>query len=154
NGVEVYVPPTQLGSGMAPLAYGDVESARRTVMKNLRLFAELAREGYFILCSEPTAALMFRQDALDLLPAGDERADAELVAQQTVEWTAFVWELMQQGRLRRDFQRLELTVGHHVPCHLKALGGTPRGPGLLALIPGLQVRTIDVSCSGMAGTYG
>ncbi len=154
NGVEVYVPPRQLGSGMAPLAYGDVEKARKTVRKNLRVFAELAREGYFILCSEPTAALMFRQDALDLLPAGDERADAELVARQTVEWTAFVWELMQQGRLRTDFQRLDLTVGHHVPCHLKALGGPPCGPALLSLVPGLRVRTIDVSCSGMAGTYG
>ena len=29
-----------------------------------------------------------------------------------------------------------------------------RGPALLALIPGLRVHTIDVSCSGMAGTFG
>jgi FAD/FMN-containing dehydrogenase/Fe-S oxidoreductase len=154
NGVEVYVPPGQRGCGMAPLAYGDVDKARRTVLRNLRILAELAREGYTILCSEPTAALMLKQDALDLLPLGDERTDAELVARQTVEWTAYVWELLQQGRLRTDFHRLELAVGHHVPCHLKALGVVPRGPALLALIPGLRVRTIDVSCSGMAGTYG
>jgi Fe-S oxidoreductase len=37
---------------------------------------------------------------------------------------------------------------------LKALGRPPAGPALLALIPGLRVRTIDVSCSGMAGTFG
>jgi Fe-S oxidoreductase len=154
NGVEVYVPPGQWGCGMAPLAYGDVEQARKTVRRNLNILADLAREGYLILCSEPTAALMLKQDALDLLPAGEERTDAELVARQTVEWTAFIWELLQQGRLRTDFQRLELGVGHHVPCHLRALGGVPRGPELLALIPGLRVRTIDVSCSGMAGTYG
>src|SRR5204863_2782382 len=30
----------------------------------------------------------------------------------------------------------------------------PCGPRLLALIPGLRVHTIDVSCSGMAGTFG
>jgi Fe-S oxidoreductase len=154
NGVEVYVPPRQRGCGMAPLAYGDVARARKSVRKNLRVLADLAREGYRILCSEPTAALMFRQDALDLLPAGEERADAELVAGQTVEFTAYLWELLQQGRLRTDFQRLDLALGHHVPCHLKALGGPPRGPGLLALVPGLRVRTVDVSCSGMAGTYG
>jgi Fe-S oxidoreductase len=41
-----------------------------------------------------------------------------------------------------------------VPCHLKALGGAPAGPALLALIPGLRARTIDVNCSGMAGTFG
>ena len=45
-------------------------------------------------------------------------------------------------------------MGHHVPCHLKALGRPPGGPALLALIPGLRVHTIDVSCSGMAGTFG
>src|SRR5262249_51122030 len=43
---------------------------------------------------------------------------------------------------------------HHVPCHLKALGRPPAGPGLLALIPALRVFTIDVGCSGMAGTFG
>jgi Fe-S oxidoreductase len=37
---------------------------------------------------------------------------------------------------------------------LKALGRKAAGPGLLALIPELRVETIDVSCSGMAGTYG
>jgi Fe-S oxidoreductase len=41
-----------------------------------------------------------------------------------------------------------------VPCHLKALGRPAAGPLLLALIPGLRVHTIDVGCSGMAGTYG
>jgi Fe-S oxidoreductase len=37
---------------------------------------------------------------------------------------------------------------------LKALGRPPAGPGLLSLIPQLRVHTIDVSCSGMAGTFG
>ena len=68
--------------------------------------------------------------------------------------TTFLWELHQQGRLRTDFRPLPYPVGHHVPCHLKALGKPAAGPALLALIPGLRVRTIDVSCSGMAGTFG
>lgn len=150
NGVEVYVPPGQLGCGMAPLAYGDVETARETVQHNLRLLADLAREGYPILCSEPTAALLFRQDALDLL----DDTDAKLVAGQTVECTAYLWDLHQQGQLRTDFRPLNFAVGHHVPCHLKALGRPPAGPALLGLVPGLRVHTIDVGCSGMAGTFG
>jgi FAD/FMN-containing dehydrogenase/Fe-S oxidoreductase len=150
NGIEVYVPPGQRGCGMAPLAYGDVETARETVQHNLRLLADLAREGYTIVCSEPTAALMLRQDARDLV----DDPDVELVAERTVELTAFLGDLHRAGRLRTDFRPLELSVGHHVPCHLKALGRPPAGPRLLALIPGLSVRTIDVSCSGMAGTFG
>jgi Fe-S oxidoreductase len=150
NGIEVYVPPGQVGCGMAPLAYGDVETAREAVQRNLRVLADLAREGFPILCSEPTAALMLSRDALDLL----DDPDARLVAGQTVEFTTFLGELHKQGKLRTDFRPLDFSVGHHVPCHLKALGRPPAGPALLELIPHLRVRTIDVSCSGMAGTFG
>jgi Fe-S oxidoreductase len=150
NGIEVHVPAGQVGCGMAALAYGDVETARDKVQHNLRIFADLAREGFPILCSEPTAALMLRQDALSL----QDDADARLVAGQTVECTAFLWDLHQQGLLQTDFQPLEWSVGHHVPCHLKALGRPAVGPALLSLIPGLRVRTIELSCSGMAGTFG
>src|SRR5262249_26424848 len=133
NGHEVYVPPGQRGCGMAPLACGDVETAREAVQGNLRILADLAREGFSVLCSEPTAALTFRQDAPDLV----DDADARVVAAATVECTSFLWELYRRGQLRTDFQPLPVSVGHHVPCHLKALGGLPRGPDLLALIPGL-----------------
>lgn len=152
NGVEVYVPRGQKGSGMAALAAGDVETAREILQRNLRIFADLAREGYFILCIEPTSAVMFKQDSLKLL--GESHPDASVVAEQTIEWTTLVWKLYQQGQLRTDFQPLPLSVGHHVPCHMKALSQQAYGPRLLALIPQLRVRTIDVSCSGMAGTFG
>jgi FAD/FMN-containing dehydrogenase/Fe-S oxidoreductase len=150
NGIEVHVPPGQVGCGMAPLAYGDVDTAREMVQHNLHLLADLAREGFPILCSEPTAALMLRHDALTLF----DDADAHVVAGQVVELTAYLWDLHQQGLLRTDFKPLQATIGHHVPCHLKALGRPPAGAALLGLIPGVRARTIDVSCSGMAGTFG
>jgi Fe-S oxidoreductase len=150
NGIEVYVPPGQFGCGMAALAYGDLETAVETVQHNLRILAELAREGYPIVCSEPTAALMLRHDSLDLL----DDPDARLVAGRVVELTAFLDDLHKQGQLRTDFAPLPFSVGHHVPCHIKALGRPPAGPRLLSLIPQLRLRTIDVHCSGMAGTFG
>jgi Fe-S oxidoreductase len=136
---------------MAPLAQGDVETARETVQTNLHLLAEWAREAEGpIVCSEPTAALMLRQDMLRLI----DDPDAQAVAERTVELTSFLWDLYQGGRLRTDFQPLDMSIGHHVPCHLKALGRPAAAPSLLALIPRLRVHTIDVSCSGMAGTFG
>ncbi|HEV3082578.1 MAG TPA: heterodisulfide reductase-related iron-sulfur binding cluster, partial [Gemmataceae bacterium] len=150
NNIEVYVPPGQRGCGMAALAYGDVETARETAQHNLRIFAELARDGFAILCSEPTAALMLREDYPDLL----DDPDTVLLADHVVELTGFLWDLHQQGGLRTDFRALPISLGHHVPCHLKALGRPPAGPALLALIPEITVHTIDVNCSGMAGTFG
>jgi Fe-S oxidoreductase len=80
--------------------------------------------------------------------------DVGLVAGQTVELMTYLGDLHRQGELRTDLQSLPISVGHHVPCHVKALGRPPCGPDLLALIPDLCVHTIDVSCSGMAGTFG
>jgi Fe-S oxidoreductase len=150
HGIEVYVPPQQVGCGIAPLAFGDVENAKNLARRNLNHLADLARLGFPIICSEPSAALMLRQDYLDLI--GD--LDARLVASQTVELTTFLWRLHEEGELRRDLKPVSCRVGHHVPCHIKALAQGVHGPKLLGLIPGLQPVTIDESCSGMAGTYG
>ncbi|MCS6975514.1 MAG: anaerobic glycerol-3-phosphate dehydrogenase subunit C [Gemmatales bacterium] len=148
--IEVYVPPGQVGCGMAPLSVGDVDSARKAARQNVRVLAELVRSGYVVICSEPTAALMFKQDYPLLL----EDPDAELIASRTWELTAFLADLQDQGRLQTEFRPLPWSVGHHVPCHLKALGvGVPTGR-LLALIPRLRLLTIDLGCSGMAGTFG
>ncbi len=150
NGIEVYVPPRQVGCGMAALAVGDVDTAKENALRNVRVFADLIREGYRVVCSEPTAALMLSQDYTDIL----DDADTAAVAANTVEIMAFLAELRAADRLRTDFRPLDLTIGHHIPCHIKALRAPPAGPALLSLIPGLRVRTIDVGCSGMAGTWG
>ncbi len=151
HGVSVFVPPRQAGCGMAALTQGDVETAREAAARNVRLLADLVREGYRVVTPEPTAAVMLTQDYLSLL----DDPDARLVAENTDELTSYLGRLHAAGRLRTDFVNpLDLTLGHHVPCHVKALGEPPAGPGLLALIPGLTVHTIDVSCSGMAGVYG
>jgi FAD/FMN-containing dehydrogenase/Fe-S oxidoreductase len=149
-GYDVYVPPQQRGSGIEALAHGDAETARECARSNLRVLADLAREEIPILCSEPSAALMLRQDYLDLI----DDLDTRLVSQQTLELTFFLGDLKRRGKLRTDFQPLDFAVGHHVPCHLKALGNPAEGPSLLGLIPALRVLPIDVSCSGMAGTFG
>src|SRR5262249_44962656 len=149
NGFDVYVPPDQRSSGAAPLAYGDVDTAREIASANLRALSDLTREGFTVVCSEPTAALMLRSDYLDLI----DEPDARQLAEHTVELTSLLRQLHGAGQLKTDFQPLPLALGHHVPCHVKALG-PPAGPALLALIPELHVHTIDVSCSGMAGPFG
>jgi FAD/FMN-containing dehydrogenase/Fe-S oxidoreductase len=150
NGVEVFVPPRQVGCGIAPLARGDLDAAQRAARRNVRALADLARQGYRIVTPEPSAALMLAQDYLDILDDPDTAA----VASNSVELTTYLGELHAAGKLRTDFRRLDLTLGHHIPCHLKALRGPTNSPGLLSLVPGLRVHTIDAGCSGMAGTWG
>jgi FAD/FMN-containing dehydrogenase/Fe-S oxidoreductase len=150
-GLPVYVPPRQRGSGVAALSHGDLDSARNQASYNVRVFAELVRDGYTILCSDPTSAITIRQD----YPSLFDDEETQLMAQNTHELTDWLGQLMQNGQWNPTFVKpLPYHVGHHVPCHIKATGRTPMGPRLLARIPGLTVTTIDKSCSGMAGTFG
>ncbi len=150
HGFDVFVPPEQCGSGMESLIHGDIDGARESAKRNLRVLAEAARAGWPIVCSEPTAAVALKQDYLDLQTDDDARA----VAAQAIEINAFLWGLHQEGRLRSDLQPLDLGIGHHVPCHVKAMRGPIAGPELMRLIPGMRLHTIDAGCSGMAGTFG
>jgi FAD/FMN-containing dehydrogenase/Fe-S oxidoreductase len=150
NRIGVHAPQGQFSSGMAMISAGDLEPAREIARENIRELADLAREGCPIVCTEPAAALCLKYEYPMLL----DHPDVEVVAGQVIEAGAFLAQLHAQGRLRTDFQPLDLTVGYHTPCHLKALGaGTPLA-NLLRLIPRLEVRTIEEGCSGMAGAWG
>ena len=150
-GVSVFVPPEQ----RRPAAWRRLPRATSKLLGRLPAttcgyWPSSVRQGYRIVCAEPTAAVMLRHDYRDLL----DDSDARLVADHTVELSTYLSELHERGAMPTKFQPLPISLGHHVPCHVKALGKAPASPALLALIPEMRVHTIDVSCSGMAGTYG
>jgi Fe-S oxidoreductase len=150
NGTAVYVAPGQVQSGAAAIALGAAERARQFAQRNVRLLADAVRQGYHVLCTEPTAALCLQHEYLNLL----DEDDARLVAKNTSEACSYLWHMHQSGKLELDFKPVNVTLGYHLPCHLKALGVGSPGENLLGLIPGLVVQRIDRGCSGMAGTFG
>lgn len=150
HGYRVYIPPAQTVSGMAMVAVGDLAAAREVAEVNVAELCESAREGFPIVCTEPSAALCLTQEYPLLLG----NADAEVVASQTSDAGTFLWQLHQQGKLKTDFTPLDLTVAYHTPCHVKALGDHVGLCNLLQLIPELNVLRIEKGCSGMAGTFG
>jgi Fe-S oxidoreductase len=149
-GVNVYVPPDQGGCGMPALVAGDLDRARGQLLANLRALGAAVRDGYTVVCSEPTAALMLRTEA----PRLTDDLDAALVAENTMDVGQYLAGLVARGQLDRPHVPLSARVGYHQPCHLRALGvGTP-GLDLIRTIPEITVEFIDRGCSGMAGTFG
>ncbi|HUE72770.1 MAG TPA: anaerobic glycerol-3-phosphate dehydrogenase subunit C [Pirellulaceae bacterium] len=150
HGISVYVPPLQQASGMARVSLGDVERARKMAARNVQLLADAVRQGYQIVATEPSAVLCLTHEYRNLL----DDDDVALVAENTSEACTYLWRMHEAGKLELDFKPVNLSLGYHTPCHLKALEvGTP-GEQLLRLVPGLSVRHIERGCSGMAGTYG
>ncbi len=149
-GVNVFVPRRQRPSGMASLVVGDLEHARDLAVENIRILGNAVRDGYTVVCSEPTATMMIRQE----YPKLTEDLDAALVARNTLDLGEYLKGLQARGQLPTANFPIRARVGYHQPCHQRSLEiGTP-GLDLLRLIPGLDVEYIDRGCSGMAGTFG
>jgi FAD/FMN-containing dehydrogenase/Fe-S oxidoreductase len=151
NGVAVYVRQDQLHAGMPMIAVGALEPAREVAAQNVAMLAESVRQGYTIVATEPSAALALTHEYPALLDNDD---DALAVAQHTQESCQYLWQLHLRGRLRLDFVPQRISVGYHVPCHLRALGVGAPAENLMRLIPGLRVNRIEKGCSGMAGLWG
>jgi Fe-S oxidoreductase len=150
NGIGLYVPPTQIASGMARVSSGDLKGARKIARRNVRMLAETIRQGYTVLASEPSAVLCLQHEYPNLLD--DE--EAHLVAEHSHEACKFLWQLSQEDRLSLDFEPVAATIAYHQPCHLRVMDPIGAGPSLLDLIPELEVQRIEAGCSGMAGTWG
>jgi FAD/FMN-containing dehydrogenase/Fe-S oxidoreductase len=150
NGIGVYVPADQWSSGMASVACGALDHARKIASHNIALLAESVRQGYHVVATEPAAVLCLTHEYLHLVD--DE--EARIVAASTSEACSYLWKLHLTGKLQLDFKPIHASLGYHTPCHLRALNvGTP-GENLLGLIPGLRINHIEQGCSGMAGTFG
>jgi len=150
NGVGMYVPLRQQQSGMAAIAAGALEHARRLAAGNVAVFAEAVRQGHHVIATEPSATLCLTREYPQLL----DDDDAVLVARNTSQACAFLWKLHTMGKLQLDLRPITATLGYHQPCHLKALQVGSPGENLLRLIPGLRVVHVEAGCSGMAGTFG
>ena len=151
NGVAVFVRQDQVQAGMPMIAAGALDMAREIAARNVALLAESVRQGYTIVATEPSAVLALTHEYPTLL---DNDEDALSVAQHTQEACHYLWQMHNRGRLKLSFQPQRISVGYHVPCHLRALGVGAPAENLLRLIPGIKVNRVEKGCSGMAGLWG
>jgi Fe-S oxidoreductase len=115
------------------------------------MLAETIRQGYTVVATEPSAVLALTHEYPILL---DDDEDALVVSQHTREACHYLWQLHQSGRLKLDFRPQRISVGYHVPCHLRALGVGAPAENLLRLVPGMRVNRVERGCSGAAGLWG
>ncbi|MBI1325432.1 FAD-binding protein [bacterium] len=149
-GVNVYVPARQRSSGMPALVVGDLERARELVRSNLRILGNAVRDGFTIVCIEPTSAMVLR----DYYPRLTDDLDAALVAENTLELSSYLAGMNERGLLPPADQALHGRIGYHQPCHLRAMNVGNPGFDLVRKVPGVSVEFIDQGCSGIAGPFG
>ncbi len=151
NGVNVFVPADQNEAAMPMISQGVLEPARAIAQRNVALLAEAVRQGYKVIATEPSAVLALTREYPTIL---DDDEDAVAVAENSFDACHYLWQLHQNGKLKLGFQSQRISVGYHVPCHLRALGVGAPAENLLRLVPGIGVHRVEKGCSGIAGLYG
>jgi Fe-S oxidoreductase len=134
--------PRGLCCGRTFLTAGMVDEAKREAAKLQEALAPYAARGIPIVGLEPSCLFSLRDEfpvmGFDKL-AGSALLFEEFLAREP-------------GRLElRPMKKDVLLHGH---CHQKAFDAMPAVEKVLRLIPELQLKTIETSCCGMAGSFG
>lgn len=149
NGIEVILPP-QRPAPLPAIVYGDVRLAKRDLAYNVAHFARAVREGYKIVCSEPSAALCLKEELRHYV-SGE---DAQLVAENTYELMNYLADLRRQGKLQPPVDPIDEKFVYHLPCHLCAVGDDTVTLRLLQEHFKVDVVDLQAGCCGLSGTFG
>ncbi len=136
--------------GRTFLAYGLLEEARREARRVLAALAPWIAHGVPVLGLEPACLYTLRDELLVLLPG----AESEALARQALLLEEFLAAEAGAGRLSLSLKPLSGDALLHGHCHQKAFGAMSAIEQTLALVPGLEVTTVQSSCCGMAGAFG
>ncbi|SFR69326.1 FAD-binding and (Fe-S)-binding domain-containing protein [Halogeometricum limi] len=148
-GVHVRIPDGVTGSGRPPHSKGFVDLARRQARQNVDTLAPLVADGWDVVVVEPSDAVMFQHDYLDLL-TGD---DVEAVADGTYGVMEYfdTFRLLERDVVAANAPSRSLT--YHGHCHQKSTKKDHHAVGVLRRA-GYRVDPLDSSCCGMAGSFG
>jgi FAD/FMN-containing dehydrogenase/Fe-S oxidoreductase len=136
--------PDGLCCGRTFLSAGMVDEAKREARRMLEVLGPAAARGVPIIGLEPSCLFSLRDEFPVLLK------DTQPLAQNAFLLEEFL--ARRPGRL--SFRELKQDVLLHGHCHQKAFDAMPAVHRVLAMVPGLNVQTVETSCCGMAGSFG
>ncbi|MEF8812746.1 MAG: FAD-linked oxidase C-terminal domain-containing protein [Halovenus sp.] len=146
-GVHVQVPGDLEPSGRAAFSLGFLDQAAEQARANVDALAPLVADGWSVVSIEPSDAVMFQDEYLDLI-AGE---DVEAVSAATYG----VMEYLDVARLVDDVSvdPPAETLTYHGHCNQKATNKDHHAVGVLRRA-GYEVDPLDSGCCGMAGSFG
>jgi glycerol-3-phosphate dehydrogenase subunit C len=149
NGFDVMVPDFHC-CGIARINTGAIHRVIEEIQDNVKKMASLVDQGLGIVFSEPSCALAVKME----YPKIVNSEETLKVARSCYDIHQFLMMLHKKGELNLNLGKMDLTVGYHNPCHLRALGVVQEPAELLRLIPGVKVQTFSDACCGLVGTFG
>ena len=145
--IHVEIPNDLAPSGRAAFSMGYLDKVRAHATENVEKLAPHVENGWSIVFVEPSDAVMFQDEYLDVL-------DGQAV--ETVSAAAYgVLEYLDTARVDEDlsFDDPSEHLSYHGHCNQKATNKDHHAVGILRRA-GYDVDPLDSSCCGMAGSFG
>ena len=137
--------------GRTFLTAGLVDEARAEARRMLAALAPFVESGAAIVGLEPSCLLTLRDEFAAMVPGAETAA----LAGRAQLFEEFVAAEREAGRFELPLKampgRRVLLHGH---CHQKAFATVGTAVDALRLIPDLAVETFELTCCGMAGSFG
>jgi anaerobic glycerol-3-phosphate dehydrogenase C subunit len=149
NGFHVLIPDLKC-CGIARMSSGAIQPVMEEMRTNIREMARLVDQGLCIVFSEPSCALAVKMEYPKLVHS----EEVNKVAEKCFDIHQFLMMLHRKGELNVNFPKMDLNIGYHNPCHLRALGVVKEPVELLQLIPGVSIQVFSDGCCGLVGTFG
>jgi FAD/FMN-containing dehydrogenase/Fe-S oxidoreductase len=136
--------------GRTFLAAGLVDEAKAEARRTIKALAPYVGRGIPVVGLEPSCIGTLKDEFTAMLPG-----EADELAGNAMMFEEFLAREAASGRLNLPLKPLgqnkALVHGH---CHQKAFGSFGAVGQVLAMIPGLDIETVESSCCGMAGSFG
>ena len=134
-------------SGRAAFSMGLLDEAEARAQANLDALMPYVEDGWSVLFVEPSDAVMFQDEYVDLL--SDDRVEELAVAAYGICEYLNTYQIT--GEM--DFDAPAEYVTYHGHCNQKALNRDHHAAAALSSA-GYDVDALDSSCCGMAGSFG
>ena len=145
-GVHVEIPDAVTDSGRPAHSKSMLDLARATARENVDALAPKIGAGWDVVSVEPSDAVMYQSDYLDLLSG----SDVEAVADNTYS----VMEYIDTFRLDETLDTTASdAVAYHGHCQQTSASRDHHAVGVLRRV-GYEVDVLDTTCCGMAGSFG
>jgi Fe-S oxidoreductase/FAD/FMN-containing dehydrogenase len=137
--------------GRTYLAAGQVDEAKQEARRTIDALMPYVARGVPVVGLEPSCLLTMRDEFL-AYGFGEE---AKALAGAAMLFEEFIAREAKAGKLQLKLKALpQSTALLHGHCHQKAFDAVKPVQVVLGLIPGLDVKLIESSCCGMAGSFG
>ena len=134
--------------GRTFLSAGLVDEARAEAKRVLDALNPWLAHGVPVIGLEPSCLFTLRDEYSVLLPG------TEALAKNAFLFEEFLANESTAGRLNLKLKAVASEALLHGHCHQKAFAVMGAVEHVLRLVPELNVRTIESSCCGMAGSFG